>query len=225
MNPHLRLARVALVDRFRLVTQALDLALTPACRPVPVPVQGLHSTAEVLAAIRRKRAEVVVLGHALGGSVDNEQLVEDLTAAGCRVIALADDPPSRVRLRAAGAAAALLVDDGVAALAAAIERVVGDAEEPDPVPRTASLPSDPPADPRRVALQQLGSLTRREVAILAELMRGRAAADIARAHVVSELTVRTQLKSILRKLDVDRQLAAVALARGVGWEPPIPEAA
>jgi DNA-binding NarL/FixJ family response regulator len=221
MNPHLRLSRVALVDRFRLVTQALDLALSPACRPIPVPVQGLHSTAEVLAAIRRRRPDVVVLGHALGGSVDNERLVEELTAGGFRVIALADHPLARARLSAAGAASALLVDDGVAAVAAAIDRVVNAADDPDPAPRSANTSTDP----RRIALQQLGSLTRREVAILAQLMRGRAAADIARAHVVSEQTVRTQLKSILRKLEVDRQLAAVALARGVGWEPPLPEAA
>ena len=44
--------------------------------------------------------------------------------------------------------------------------------------------------------------------------------DIARNRVVSEATVRTQVKSILAKLEVSSQLAAVGLARSVGWQPP-----
>lgn len=39
------------------------------------------------------------------------------------------------------------------------------------------------------------------------------------------MTVRTQVKSILHKLEVANQLGAVALAHQVGWEPPYPEAA
>ncbi|MGB0100421.1 MAG: LuxR C-terminal-related transcriptional regulator [Nocardioides sp.] len=219
MNPHRRRVRVALVDRFRLVTQALDLALSSSCRPIPVPVQSLHSTAEVLTAILRRRPEVVVLGDALGGSVDREQLVEDLTAQGCRVVALADEPLVLARLRRAGAAATLPLDGGLAAVQAAIEEVV---ELAPPVP---AVPVPWAPDPRRVVLHQLGSLTRRELAVLAHLMRGRSAAEIARAHVVAEATVRTQVKSILRKLEVPHQLAAIARVHQIGWEPPYPEAA
>jgi DNA-binding NarL/FixJ family response regulator len=40
--------------------------------------------------------------------------------------------------------------------------------------------------------------------------------------VVSEATVRTQVKAILAKLQVTSQLAAVGLAHKVGWRPPIP---
>jgi DNA-binding CsgD family transcriptional regulator len=38
--------------------------------------------------------------------------------------------------------------------------------------------------------------------------------------VVSITTVRTQIASVLRKLGVGSQLAAVALARRVNWVPP-----
>lgn len=219
MNAHRRRARVALVDRFRLVTQALDLALSPTCCPVPIPVQTLHSTSEVLAAILRRRVDAVVLGPALGGSVDTEQLVEELTVRGCTVIALADDEDAQDRLSRAGAAATAMVGDGVAAVRAAI------AETRATTPLRVVRSDPTPLDSRRIALRRLGSLTRREVAVLAHLVHGRSAAEIARDHVVSEGTVRTQVKSILRKLEVGHQLAAVALAREVGWEPPFPEAA
>jgi DNA-binding NarL/FixJ family response regulator len=39
--------------------------------------------------------------------------------------------------------------------------------------------------------------------------------------VVAEATVRTQVKSILAKLEVSSQLAAVGLAHRVGWRPPL----
>ena len=40
---------------------------------------------------------------------------------------------------------------------------------------------------------------------------------IAQDSVVSEATVRTQVKSILGKLEVSSQLAAVGLAHRMGW--------
>eukprot|EP01032_Pedospumella_encystans_P035196 gene35196-39812_t len=46
-------------------------------------------------------------------------------------------------------------------------------------------------------------------------MLGHAVRDIARTFVVSEATVRTQVKSILSKLEVSSQLAAVAADLGL----------
>lgn len=68
----------------------------------------------------------------------------------------------------------------------------------------------------------LGSLTPREQEVLAGLMRGRQVRDIARHGVVSEATVRTQVKSILHKLEVSSQLAAVGLASRAAWSPEVP---
>ena len=70
-------------------------------------------------------------------------------------------------------------------------------------------------------LAKLSLLTARESQVLGELMRGQTVHDIAVRSVVSEATVRTQVKSILSKLEVSSQLAAVGLAHQVGWKPPL----
>jgi DNA-binding NarL/FixJ family response regulator len=68
--------------------------------------------------------------------------------------------------------------------------------------------------------RRLSVLTTREREVLGQLMEGRQVREIARDRYVSEATVRTQVKSILAKLEVSSQLAAVGLARSVGWVPP-----
>lgn len=60
-------------------------------------------------------------------------------------------------------------------------------------------------------------LTQREKAILAALLDGRGAEDIARRNYVSVSTVRSQIKSVLQKLGVNSQLAATSLAWRSGW--------
>lgn len=60
-------------------------------------------------------------------------------------------------------------------------------------------------------------LTPREQCVLAELMEGRTADTIAKNAWVAVSTVRSQIKSILQKLGVNSQLAAVAFARQAGW--------
>ena len=47
------------------------------------------------------------------------------------------------------------------------------------------------------------------------MMEGRSAGDIADALTVSLSTVRSHIRAILRKLNVNSQLAAVAIANGV----------
>ncbi len=79
----------------------------------------------------------------------------------------------------------------------------------------ASEPFDRPwPDPR---LQLFTTLTDREEVVLAELLEGHCAEEIAKAAFVSISTIRSQIKSILQKLGVNSQLAAVALARRAGW--------
>lgn len=66
--------------------------------------------------------------------------------------------------------------------------------------------------------RRLELLTPREKQILGSLIEGHNVREIARSCVVSEATVRTQVKSILGKLEVTSQLAAVGLAHHVGWQ-------
>jgi DNA-binding NarL/FixJ family response regulator len=66
---------------------------------------------------------------------------------------------------------------------------------------------------RRAIADKLDRLTRREREVLAELARGRRAQAVADHYVVSLATVRTQIRSVLSKLEVGSQLEAVALYR------------
>jgi DNA-binding NarL/FixJ family response regulator len=62
---------------------------------------------------------------------------------------------------------------------------------------------------------RLRTLTHREEVILQELHQGHAVRDIAEQSEVTESTVRSQVKAILRKLDVNSQMAAVAAYESV----------
>lgn len=66
--------------------------------------------------------------------------------------------------------------------------------------------------------RRLDQLTPRERQVLGALIEGRTVRAISKESVVSEATVRTQVKSILNKLEVSSQLAAVGLANQVGWK-------
>jgi len=66
---------------------------------------------------------------------------------------------------------------------------------------------------RREIAEKLDRLTRREREVLAELARGHRAQAVADRYVVSLATVRTQIRSVLNKLEVGSQLEAVALYR------------
>ncbi len=67
------------------------------------------------------------------------------------------------------------------------------------------------------SLEPFFVLTEREQVVLAELIEGHCAEEIANAAFVSISTVRSQIKAILQKLGVNSQLAAVARARRAGW--------
>lgn len=68
-------------------------------------------------------------------------------------------------------------------------------------------------------LEPFAELSPREAAVLAMLMEGRQAADIAEASFVSLATVRTQIRAVLTKLGVTSQLAAVSMAVRAEWAP------
>ena len=79
------------------------------------------------------------------------------------------------------------------------------------------------AEQRRLDKDRLApfrTLTKREAVILSHLAQARSAEEIAQAEFVSLATVRSQIQAVLRKLGVNSQLAAVALARDAGWPPP-----
>ncbi len=74
-------------------------------------------------------------------------------------------------------------------------------------------------DRRRRDLKPFLELTPRESDVLLALIGGHCAAEIAEAQYVSVFTVRGHIRSILTKLGVNSQLAAVTRARDAHWEP------
>jgi DNA-binding NarL/FixJ family response regulator len=75
----------------------------------------------------------------------------------------------------------------------------------------------PRVEHRPERLEPFAALSEREQVVLAELIEGHCAEDIAKAGFVSISTVRSQIKAILQKLGVSSQLAAVAMARRADW--------
>jgi two-component system nitrate/nitrite response regulator NarL len=90
------------------------------------------------------------------------------------------------------------------------QQAAGKPSQPMALTHTARRPQDAP-------LPHFANLTERERVVLAELMEGHCAEEIAQAAFVSISTVRSQIKAILQKLGVSSQLAAVALARRADW--------
>jgi DNA-binding NarL/FixJ family response regulator len=72
---------------------------------------------------------------------------------------------------------------------------------------------------QRRALSPFEQLTQRERDVLAALVEGMSAEEIADTQFVALATVRSQIRAVLRKLGVRSQLAAVAQANRVGWAP------
>jgi len=63
----------------------------------------------------------------------------------------------------------------------------------------------------------LASLTRREQQVLAGLVAGHSAKDVAIELGIAVPTVRTQIRALYRKLGVHNQRAAILVAVKAGW--------
>lgn len=216
--------RVALVEDHTLLAQSLLVALSGEgfqANAVPVPATADDARA-LLPAITAARPDVVLLDLDLGTVGDGAPLIAPLTDAGCAVVVVTGVTH---RLRwgeclASGARTVLPKSAPLDAIAATIHAVVDG--------RTAIVPAQRDALVRQwqASRQQTQSvdarfhrLSRRETQILAELTAGKRVRDIAADAYVSESTVRSQVKSILAKLGVTSQIAAVAMARQAGWRP------
>ena len=217
--------RVVIVDDHVSVAEALELALSVEgydVRRVAVP-DSPASPGALVSAIVRLRPTVVLVNLDLGPFGDGAPLVGPLVAQGAQVIVLTGQT-DRARwgeVLALGARIVLSKSQPLGDLLATVRRIH------QGVPVLDRLERDVLVDEWRqrrhhhgVAQDRIGLLTFREREVLGELMRGHPVREIAARGVVSEATVRTQVKSILGKLEVSSQLAAVGLAHKVGWRAP-----
>lgn len=219
--------RVVIVDDHVSVAEALELALSvegyDVCR-VAVPDAPAPS-ATLLSAIVRLRPTVVLLNLNLGPFGDGAPLVAPLAQQGVHVVVLTGliDRARWGEVLAHGARIVLSKSQPLNDLLATVRRIDQGLPVLDRVDRDELV--DAWLERRNdhgVVQDRIALLTTREREVLGELMRGHPVREIAVRGVVSEATVRTQVKSILGKLEVSSQLAAVGLAHRVGWRAPDP---
>ena len=218
---------VLIVDDHLLFSTSLRLALCD---------HGLDAhqiKPESYAGILARAAEItpglVVLDLELGTGTDGQplrgsQVVPALTEQGWKVLIVSGNDPDRPSTAAAIAAGAV----GVVAKSSSLEELlhtVVRAASGSPVMTEAERQQWLVRDRRyreletgfraqeRERNQRLNRLSRREREVLELLADGQRAAAIAERFVVSVTTVRTQIRSILNKLEVNSQLEAVAMVR------------
>lgn len=212
-------ARVLVVDHRLLLADALKLALVAHGFRHVVVVDDLDHEAIVVAAERFK-PDVVLLDVDLGGCRSALPLVAPLARLGAGVIAITDgmDLTALGAALEAGAVGLITTSDGPGLLIEIINSIasgrpaVSSSSRHDLLLALAS---------ERRQLAPLERLSQCERQVLALLSDGMTAQQIAAYRFVSLTTVRSQIRSVLRKLEVSSQVAAVALARQRQWKPPV----
>jgi DNA-binding NarL/FixJ family response regulator len=221
--------RVVIVDDHVLVAEALELALSVEgydVRRVVVP-DSPAAPRTLIAAITRMQPRVVLLNLDLGPYGDGAPLVAPLAKYGAHVVVVTGltDRARWGEVLAAGARTVLSKSQPLNDILATVRKlnqglpVIERADRDALVDVWVKKTND-----HGVVNERIGLLTSREREVLGFLMRGQPVREIAAVGVVSEATVRTQVKSILSKLEVSSQLAAVGLAHRVGWRAPDPVA-
>ncbi len=215
---------VLVVDDHALFSEAVGLALSVDGRRVHR--LALEDTggapARVLSAALRLRPDIALLDLDLGRYGDGHALIRPLTRAGAAVVVvtgLLDDADWGGCLRQ-GARVVVSKHQPLAELLTVVRQLEagGTVLRPAEYQRLTRLWQDRLVEDeehrRRLAL-----LSPRERAVLGELMAGHTIREIAGRDVVSEATVRTQVRTILHKLGVSTQIAAVGMAHRVAWRP------
>lgn len=217
------LTRVTIVEDHNLFAEALDVALTLEGHDVHRVTIDDHPLGQyrLLATILRSRPRVVLLDLRLGPATYGMGLIRPLTESGIDVVVVTGsvDQASWGECLFNGARTVLPKSTPLNVILRTISliregRRVLSYEEREQLLAVFLEHRAREQDGRT----RLATLTTREREILHEMMAGRQVRRIAKDFVVSEATVRTQVKSILSKLGVSSQLAAVgvALRSGVG---------
>jgi len=216
--------KVAIVDDHALLAEALVIALRGQQLDAHcVSPSDDDDRQSVERRVLDTDPSIVVLDLDLGSAGDGMALVAGLNKRGIDVVVLTGsvDRTRHGEALAQGAAAVLSKSAPFSDIVAAI-RLVSEGRPVMPPDQQKTLIADwrKVAAARRDLRRRFSLITRREAEVLGLLMDGRHVNEIARLRFVSESTVRTQVKSILAKLEVSSQLTAVGLAHQLGWRPP-----
>ena len=213
-------ARVLIVDDHRLVASGLQLALQ--ARSWNAEVTSGPSLAAILDHAKAFAPECVLLDLHLGDVGSGLDIVLPLRDMGAAVVLLTAEVDRNVLASALEAGVegwiskSAYVDEVVAAVEDVLagRPIIGRAIKEQLIEELRLW---------RAALNHAMSpferLTLREREVLAAMIDGLSAEDIAAMQTVSLTTVRSQIRAVLQKLGVHSQLAAVATATRAGWPP------
>jgi len=209
--------RIVIIEDHRLLAETVGLALQVEGHDV---VFGdLENELSLLGSVAPDETTLVLLDLDLGALGDATRFIPALVNANAAVLVVTG-VRDRIRLAAtleAGAIGFLAKDAPFDELLDTIKRAATGAAVIDPNNRyqlLAELREHRSSERERHA--PFDSLTGRERQVLGALAAGKSVETIASEWVVSPATVRTQVRGILTKLDVNSQLAAVAKARAAG---------
>ncbi len=216
--------RILIIDDHVLFAESLELALSLEgydVRSLPLPdIGGSMATLRSLA--MRANPRTVLLDLDLGRFGDGMNLIAPLARTNANVVVLtaSDDRGHWGGCMRQGARKVLSKSGALQDALATVRRL----HQGLPVVSREELESllDAWARDRTVLdgfRRRLDLLTPRERQVLGAMIEGHTVRAISKESVVSEATVRTQVKSILGKLEVSSQLAAVGLANQVRWRP------
>ena len=214
--------RVLLVDDHPLILIGLQLEL--AARGWQVETTSGPTAAAVIDHARAFQPDCVVLdihlGPAVGSGVD---LIAPLRQTGAAVVMLTGETERSILAACleAGALGWIGKSAFLVEVVASIEDALAGRSLIGRASREAMLDElRAQRSSRRRTLSPFDRLTPREQRVLGALIDGASAEEIAEADVVALTTIRSQIRSILQKLGVRSQLAAVAQANRAGWRPP-----
>jgi two-component system, NarL family, nitrate/nitrite response regulator NarL len=208
--------RVLVVEEHALVAAGLRLALSQ--RSWHVETSDGPRAEDVIDHAQAFRPQCVLLDiHLRNGIGSGIDLIRPLVSTGSQVVMLTAERRRSVLAECleAGAAGWIGIDAGLDEVDSTLGLVV---EGRPIIGRTARAEllerlRTERADALR-AQATFEQLTQREALVLAAMMEGLNAEEIAQSHFVAVTTVRSQIRSVLQKLGVRSQLAAVALADG-----------
>ncbi|MEX2486291.1 MAG: response regulator transcription factor [Nitriliruptoraceae bacterium] len=213
---------VLVVDDHELFAESLTVALEAngftAHRPLGVTPTAIGDT------VRRVRPDIVLLDYDLANDgPTGAELTPELVELGCVVVVVTgiDHAPRMAECLEAGALSVVNKSQPLEALVHAVEQAANNRSVISQARRQELLAA---LRHERSELthwsEVFDRLTQAEAEVLGRLMQGVSAEAIAEERVVSVRTVRTQIESILAKLEVHSQLGAVALANRAHWTPP-----
>ncbi|GGU07178.1 response regulator transcription factor [Nocardioides albus] len=221
VSPRKRL-KVVLVDDHTLFAESLEMALTFEgydARRIDLPEEP-PSEARLASLIMRSQPRIVLLDLDLGQHGSGVRLIAPLARAGADVVVVTSstDEARWGHALHAGARTVLSKTVPLGEILGTVRRLnyglsVLDVEDRERWIRAWAGQEKAVIESRR----RLAELSPRESQVLELLMNGSTVGEIAKIRVVAEATVRTQVKSILAKLGVSSQIAAVSIAHKAEW--------